>query len=196
MRTSFLARIASVFCATFLVLSVLATFAIAQSDRGAITGFIRDQSGANVPNATVTVRNENNGIESKTTTNGDGYYTVTNIQPGTYTVTAEAAGFKKFEGKNNKLDASARIAVDGTLAVGSATETVEVTSTAPMLQSESAATQKTVDRQQIDALELNGRNPIFMAQLVPGTRGSTLAQLQANMSAGPAQINGLVSRIA
>ncbi|MFL6452064.1 MAG: carboxypeptidase regulatory-like domain-containing protein [Bryobacteraceae bacterium] len=163
---------------------------MAQSDRGAITGFIRDQSGANVPNATVTVRNENNGTESKTTTNQDGYYTVTNILPGTYTVTAEASGFKKYESSNNKLDASARIAVDGTLAVGTATETVEVTSTAPMLQSESAATQKTVNRQQIDALELNGRNPIFMAQLVPGTRGSTLARLQSGMSQGPSQING------
>ncbi len=190
MRTSLLARVASCFTATFLLLSVFCVSALAQSDRGAITGFIRDQSGANVPNATVTVRNENNGTESKTTTNQDGYYTVTNILPGTYTITAEASGFKKYESKNNKLDASARIAVDGTLAVGTATETVEVTSTAPMLQSESAATQKTVNRQQIDALELNGRNPIFMAQLVPGTRGSTLARLQSGMSQGPSQING------
>ncbi len=183
MRTNPLARFASLFSAALLLLCFL-TSALAQSDRGAITGFIRDQSGANVPNATVTVRNENNGIESKTTTNQDGYYTVTNILPGTYTITAEAAGFKKYESKNNKLDASARIAVDGTLAVGTATETVEVTSTAPMLQSESAATQKTVTRQQIDALELNGRNPIFMAQLVPGTRGSTLANLYFGHESG------------
>jgi len=190
MRTNLLARIASCFTATFLLLSIFCVSALAQSDRGAITGFIRDQSGANVPNATVTVRNENNGTESKTTTNQDGYYTVTNILPGTYTVSAEAPGFKKYESSNNKLDASARIAVDGTLAVGTATETVEVTSTAPMLQSESAATQKTVNRQQIDALELNGRNPIYMAQLVPGTRGSTLANLNSGMSQGPSQING------
>src|SRR5947209_13625425 len=155
MRTNSLARFASLFSATLLLLCFLSPVS-AQSDRGAITGFIRDQSGASVPNATVTVRNENNGTESKTTSNQDGYYTVTNILPGTYTVTAEAPGFKKYESSNNKLDASARIAVDGTLAVGTATETVEVTSTAPMLQSESAATQKTVNRQQIDALELNG----------------------------------------
>jgi hypothetical protein len=63
MRTNLLARFASVLYATFLLLSVLSISAFAQSDRGSITGFIRDQSGANVPNATVTVRNENNGTE-------------------------------------------------------------------------------------------------------------------------------------
>src|SRR5438309_7350540 len=125
MRTNMLTKFVSCITATFLLLSFFAISAIAQSDRGAITGFIRDQSGANVPNATVTARNENNGTESRTTTNQDGYYTVTNILPGTYTITAEAPGFKKYETSNNKLDASARIAVDGTLAVGTATETAE-----------------------------------------------------------------------
>jgi hypothetical protein len=189
MRTYSVARLAGV-CLAGLLLFSAGDIGFAQSDRGSITGFVRDQSGATVPNATVTARNENNGTEVKATTNGEGFYTITNVLPASYTITAEATGFKKYESSNNKLDAGARIAVDGVLTVGQATETVEVTSTAPMLQSESAATQKTVTREQISALELNGRNPIFMAQLVPGTRGSTLANLNSGMSQGPSQING------
>ncbi len=59
-----------------------------------------------------------------------------------------------------------------------------------VLQTESAAVQKNVTREQIDSLELNGRNPIFMANLVPGTRGGNLAGLSFNFSQGPSNING------
>ncbi len=58
------------------------------------------------------------------------------------------------------------------------------------LQTESASVQKLVTREQIDSLEINGRNPIFMANLVPGTRGGTLANLSFNFSQGPSNING------
>jgi len=189
MRTKLRAKLPQLFAASFFF-AFLAGLCSGQSDRGAITGFVRDQSGGVVPNATVTLRNENNGTESKATTNGEGFYTVTNLLPASYTMTAEASGFKKFESSNNKLDPGGRLAIDGTLAVGSTAETVEVTSTAPVLQSESAATQSNVTRQQIDALELNGRNPIGMAQLVPGARGSTMANLTSGMSQGPSNING------
>ena len=65
-----------------------------------------------------------------------------------------------------------------------------MSATAVQLQTESAAVQKLVTRQQIDALEINGRNPIFMANLVPGTRGGTLANLSFNFTQGPSNING------
>jgi hypothetical protein len=76
------------------------------------------------------------------------------------------------------------------LSVGSASETIEVAGTALALQTESAAVGRVVNRQQIDALELNGRNPIFMANLVPGTRGGNLAGLSFAFSQGPSNING------
>jgi predicted heme/steroid binding protein len=174
-----------------LVLLVLATLVlVAQSDLGSINGFVKDPTGATVPNATVTVKNEATGTERKVTSNDSGYYTVTNIPAGFYTITVEAPGFKKFDTTNNKLDSNAVLAVDASLTVGAATESVEVTATATPLQSESAAVQKLVTRQQIDSLELNGRNPIFMAQLVPGARGGTLANLSFNFSQGPGQLNG------
>jgi len=161
----------------------------AQSDLGRISGFIKDPSGATIANAKVTVQNKS-GVERQTATNDSGYYVITNVPPGLYTMVAEAAGFQKFETTNNKLDPSADLVIDATLTVGSASQTVEVSASALLLQTESAAVQKDVTREQIDALELNGRNPIFMANLVPGTRGGNLAGLSFAFSQGPANFNG------
>jgi hypothetical protein len=161
----------------------------AQSDLGKISGFIKDPSGATIANAKVTVRN-NTGVERQTTTNDSGYYVVTNVPPGLYTMVAEATGFQKYETRDNKLDPSADLVIDATLTVGTASQTVEVSASAVQLQTESASVQKNVTREQIDALELNGRNPIFMANLVPGTRGGNVAGLSFNFTQGPANING------
>ena len=70
-------------------------FVYAQSDYGAIAGFVKDPSAAMVPNAKVVVKNEGNGEERTTLANESGYFVVPNLQPGFYSVTAEASGFKK-----------------------------------------------------------------------------------------------------
>lgn len=162
---------------------------IAQSDLGSITGFAKDASGATVPGAKITVRNAT-GLERTATTSDSGYYTITNIPPGLYTVTAEAPGFKKYESSSNKLDPSATLTLDAMLTVGAASETVEVTATAQQLQTESASVQKVVTRQQIDALELNGRNPVGLAALVPGAHTGNLAGNSFAFSQGPSNFNG------
>jgi hypothetical protein len=172
-----------------LIASLCCSLAFAQTDLGSISGFVKDPSGAVIPKAKVTVKNES-GLERQTTSNESGYYTITNIPPAIYTISVEVAGFKKFESTGNKLDASAALSADVTMTVGSAVETVEVSATATVLQTESASVQRDVTREQIDSLELNGRNPIFMANLVPGTRGGNLAGLSFNFSQGPSNING------
>ena len=161
----------------------------AQSDLGKISGFIKDPSGATIANAKVTVRN-NTGIERQTTTNDSGYYVVTNVPPGLYTMTAEAPGFQKYETRDNKLDPAADLVIDAMLTVGSSSQTVEVSASTVQLQTESAAVQKLVTREQIDLLELNGRNPIGLAGLVPGARGGTTASLTFAFSQGPSNFNG------
>src|SRR3989449_6739070 len=161
----------------------------AQSDLGRISGFIKDPSGATIANAKVTVRN-NTCVERQTTTNDSGYYVITNVPPGFYTMVAEAAGFQRFETIGNKLDPSADLVIDAMLTVGSASQTVEVSASAVQLQTESAAVQKLITREQIDSLELNGRNPIGLAALVPGARSGTLANLTFGFSQGPANFNG------
>src|SRR6266849_2561152 len=179
-------RVAVLLC---LMGSIVSGSLFAQSDLGTISGFVKDPSGATIANAKVTVRN-NSGVERVATSNDSGYYAITNVPPGLYTIVAEAPGFRRYESKDNKVDPSANLAVDVALTVGSATETVEVSASAVELQTESASVQELVTREQIDSLEINGRNPIFMANLVPGTRGGTLANLSFNFSQGPSNING------
>jgi hypothetical protein len=175
-------------CAMFLI-SLSVTTAFAQSDLGRISGFIKDPSGATIANAKVTVQNKS-GLQRSTMTNDSGYYTITNVPAGLYTMTAEATGFERYQSTDNKLNPSSDLVIDATLTVGSVSQTIEVSATAIPLQTESASVQTLVNRQQIDALEINGRNPIFMANLVPGTRGGTLANLSFNFSQGPSNING------
>jgi len=161
----------------------------AQSDLGTISGFVKDASAGTIAGAKVAIQNKS-GVVRQATTNESGFYAITNVPPGLYAVSVEASGFRKFQSNENKLDPSANLVVDATLTVGSATETVEVSASAVQLQTESASVQKLVTREQIDALEINGRNPIFMANLVPGTRGGTLANLAFNFTQGPSNING------
>ena len=171
------------------VLLCVSTATYAQSDLGSISGFIRDPSSASVPNAKVTVRNQT-GLERQATSDESGHYTITNIPPGLYSIRVEAPGFKRFESSNNKLDPSSNLSIDASLSVGAATETVEVSATASALQTESASVQQLVSKSQIDALELNGRNPVGLASLVPGARGGNLAGLSFNFNQGPSNFNG------
>lgn len=166
-----------------------ASLTFAQSDFGAISGYITDPSGATVPTAKVTVTNQS-GLQRQATTDPSGFYSIPNLPPGFYTMTAEASGFQKYVAKENKLDPSARLELDATLKVGTATQTVEVTASTATLQTQSAAVQKLVTRQQIDTLELNGRDPVLLAQLAPGAQGGNLAGLTFNFAQGPSHFNG------
>src|SRR5215813_802590 len=150
----------------FVTILFVSAMLLAQADLGTISGFVRDPSGATVTNAMVTIKNQT-GIERSATTNESGFYTITNIPPGFYTMSAEAAGFQKYNSTNNKLDPSGRLAIDATLTVGVATETIVVEATTATVQTESATIQKLISREQIDSLELNGRNPVGLASLVP-----------------------------
>jgi hypothetical protein len=144
-----------------------------------------------VPQAKVILKNEATGLERQATANESGYYVVTSLLPGFYTVTAEATGFKKFESLHNKLDPNATLSVDAALQVGASTEVVEVTASAQALQTESASVEKLVTRSQIDSLELNGRDPLFLASLQPGLRsGTTLGDFTFSLTSGGYAVNG------
>ncbi|HEX4229613.1 MAG TPA: TonB-dependent receptor plug domain-containing protein [Bryobacteraceae bacterium] len=125
------------------------------------------------------------------TTDQSGYYVFTNLLPGYYSISADASGFKKFQSIHNKLDANTTLTLNAALAIGAATETVEVTSSASVLQTESGAVQSVVSEQQIQSQELNGRNPLYMASLLPGIRSSsTLGDFNFSLTNGGYNING------
>jgi hypothetical protein len=140
----------------------------------------------------IVIKNEGTAEQQTVTTNESGYYVKPNLQPGYYTVTAEASGFKKYSSNHNQLSPNSTLSLDVSLALGSATETVEVSATNAALQTESGAVQNEVTSQQVDKQELNGRNPIYIAQLIPGVRGaSTLGDFNFASTGGMSwQING------
>ncbi len=195
MSKNILAKFANL-CAALAIYTVLSTVVFAQSDLGTIVGFVRDPSGAVVPNAKVTIKNEGTAEEHTVTSDAGGHYTVPSLPPAEYTMTAEASGFKKFESAHNKLDANSTIQLDGSLQIGQISETVEVSSTAEVLQTESGAVQAEVTGRQIQDLELNGRSPIYAAQLLPGVRsGGTLGDFNGvGLSGNPFSINGARSQ--
>ncbi len=177
--------------ALWLALSVSG---FAQSDTAQITGFVKDPSGSSVPNATVIVKNEGTGLERRANTNETGYYVVSSLAPGFYTVSVEAQGFKRFQKTQNKVDPSVPTTVDVTLQVGTITQTVEVVAAVAKLQSETATLGKVITSEQIRNMQMNGRNPIFLALLKPGVRGGSLANLDFGLTSGGFTINGARSQ--
>jgi hypothetical protein len=159
-------RCAITFVALFLLMASPA--ALAQVDTGAIVGRVSDGSGGVIPEAKVTVKEESTGITNSVQTSGDGSYTFSPLKLGVYTVTVEKAGFKKSEQQHIEVTIQSRLEVNATLGIGDATETVEVTSSAPVLETQSASVQQLVEARAINNLPLNGRNASFLAQLSPG----------------------------
>ena len=139
----------------------------AQFDSGQIAGYVRDASQAVVTGAAVTVTNQGNGEQRQTTTNANGYYVFPNLAVGTYTVSAELAGFKKTLQSGIVLDSAAKLNIDLALTIGAVTETVEVQASAAQIQTESAQVGRVVYAKQIQDMTLNGRNPIYLALLKP-----------------------------
>jgi hypothetical protein len=149
-------------------LAALAAPAYAQVDTGAIAGTVRDQSGAVIPHVKVTLLNQGTGLALSTLSDASGNYTFSPLRIGTYTVTAEFQGFQKVTHQDVPVNVQQQVEVDFTLQPGQVTETVNVTSAAPLLQTQNAAVGQMVGSQQVNDLPLNGRNYTFLAQLSAG----------------------------
>src|SRR5436309_1634647 len=165
--------------------------AAAQFDAGQISGFVRNAQQAAIPGATVTVTNEGNADRRTSLTNSAGYYVLPNIPVGSYAVSVELSGFKKFVKTGIRLSAASQLAVDAELELGSLEETVLVTAGAAFIQTTTAQVARTIETKQIQELTLNGRNPIFLASLKPGVRGGTIGTFDPDsVSNGSFSING------
>src|SRR5438046_8021809 len=102
--SSVLALVRNVFLLAVVFSSV--RIAPAQSGLGRISGFVKDPSGASITGAKITARNQS-GVERQTTSNESGYYVITNVPPGFYTVTVEAAAFERYSLWPNSLNRTA-----------------------------------------------------------------------------------------
>jgi Carboxypeptidase regulatory-like domain/TonB-dependent Receptor Plug Domain len=175
-----------------LLFTLLSRPAEAQNDVGSIVGYVTDQSGAAVPGATVVATNEGTGEKRTVTSDAQGHYALPNLVPAPYTLSVEAKGFQKFDSTHNTLASNSTIAIDAKLTVGETSQTVEVTGTAALLQTQSAAVQSEVTGDQVQKQELNGRNPIYMTQFLPGVVStSTLGDFNYAFNSGDSfNING------
>jgi hypothetical protein len=152
-----------------LVLCLITIPLGAQTTTGSIVGTISDPSGAVIGGAAVTVTNMGTSIAVKTTTDNGGNYVVTPLQVGLYSVTVEAAGFKKSVRSDITVNVQDRVRVDAALEVGAVTDTVEVQAAAPLLQTDTSYLGQVVESQRIVDLPLNGRYFSRLAILTAGT---------------------------
>jgi len=160
---------------------------------GRISGTVKDSAGAAIPNVTVTVTNPANNLVRTATTDEDGFYTVTNLPVGSYSVEAERSGFKKAAQSGVSVVADARLTIDVTLEAGQVTETVQVTTaTGETVNTTSGEVGRLVDQRQVQNLALNGRNYMQLVTLVPGAAilDEDQLALTTSLSISQAAING------
>src|SRR5262249_45651336 len=130
----------------------------AQISSSALNGVVTDSTGSVVPKATVTVTSISTGFTRTALTGDTGAYSISDLPPGLYDVSAEAAGFKKAVIKGIRLYVGQTATADIRLEVGQLTESVTVTSTVPLLQDTSSQVGTVIEGKLLTDIPLNGRN--------------------------------------
>lgn len=146
-----------------------------------VQGEARDPSNAVIPGAAVTVKNVTTGVSFSSTTNGTGFYSVPGLNPGTYSVEMKAPGFETAIRESLVLDVNQVARVDFTLKPGVVSQTVQVTSEATPLNTDTSTVGQVISNKTVVELPLNGRNYLQLAQL---TAGSSSANGSRNSSQG------------
>jgi hypothetical protein len=140
----------------------------AQSNEGRILGTVTDSQGKVVVGAKIVITNSGTGATRNLESNGAGNFTAPALQPGLYTVTAEAPGFKKVEHSNIRLEVGNDVRADFQLAPGAVSETVEVTSEVPLITTTNDTIGGSLSNKEINDLPLNGRDYQNLIVLRPG----------------------------
>src|SRR3989442_767165 len=175
MSASFLTRVVRVCTSTRRVLQLVGKAVVllvvflplfSQSNQGTVQGGVFDQTGGAIAGATVTVIDVARGVTRALTTDNAGEYVAPSLLPGTYTVRAEAKGFRTVEHSGVLVDVGKTIRVDLTVQPGEQTQTVTVTGEIPEIDTTDSTLGGTVSNAAINALPLNGRNFERLLQLL------------------------------
>src|SRR5712692_1225230 len=157
------------FVSTMVFVAMIGPLAYGQGGAtSSLSGVVVDPSGAVIPGAEATAKNDATGAEFKAVSTGNGTFSIPALDPGTYTVSVAMPGFKQAVINNVKLDAGVPATVRATLEIGSTSETVFVQVGAEILQSQSANVATTLSVGQIANLPLVSRNPLNFVVLLPG----------------------------
>jgi hypothetical protein len=171
-----------------LLLSSVARDASAQAVTGTLLGTVQDSSGAVIPEANVTLTNEGTDVTNKTTTGPQGFFTFPNLNPGQYSVTVEARGFKKLVSEHNVVAVEQATRVDMTVQPGSVNAEVTVTGETPLVETTTSDLGEAIDQTQVKNLPVNGRIAMLVMQLAPGTTPAAWGSGNPEDSSGAASL--------
>jgi len=181
--------------AALIVATALSICAFAQNS-GSITGTVKDSNGGVIPQATLTVVDQSRAFRQATGATAEGNFVFPQLPPGTYTLTAEAKGFKKSESKDIVVPVATKVGVgDIVLEVGSTNDTIVVEANAGtiQIQADSGERSDIVTNRELREIGLNGQNVVDMMKFIPGVNVSALvanaASTVTNIT-GSFQVNG------
>src|SRR5712664_299938 len=163
-------------CGVFFAAAAQAQF------KASVQGTVLDSKGGVVGGAKVTVTNQDTGVVRDTVTSAEGFYRVSELPPGKYTVTVEASGFKQSIAKDIIVEAEQPRGFDMALQVGAVQESVTVSASSEGLQTEDATVNNTISSQQVLTLPQFGRDPYELLRLSPGVFGDSARQGNGNSS--------------
>jgi Carboxypeptidase regulatory-like domain len=155
-------------CFAVLSSSIVVPSAAAQTGGSELTGVVRDQAGATVPGATITVTETRTNLQRVAVTTGDGVYTAASLAPGEYRVDVELLGFKSVRREGIRLATGEKARIDVDLSIGDLSEQITVVADAPIVGAETASLGTVVEHEQVVQLPLNGRLFIMLAAIAPG----------------------------
>ena len=182
--------------ASILVLMCVIGFCLSANaqDSSSLSGSVTDPSGATLPNAKILVRNDATHTDRTTLSNESGNFNLTNLPAGNYTIRVEATNFQTTTLSNVHVDPSIGRRVDISMKVGNTTTEVTVEAGANTIQTESAAVGQLITQEQVKSIQLNGRNPLYLAQMEPGVvRSNSMAALGFGLD-NPLNVNGARSQ--
>lgn len=168
------------FCARAIsllgVMAILAFPVQAQLSTASVTGVVRDSSGSTLPHARLTLTNLDTAVAHVAESNDSGNYLFLSIQPGSYSLTAEVAGFQKSEVPKITLAVSQTATLDLALQVGTLQQTLTVEAAGELLQQSTAEVGAVISSKQVVDLPLNGRNFTQLLSLAPGVAPISVSQ--------------------
>src|SRR3954469_20270270 len=163
----------------------------AQSTGGRIVGQVTDTSGAVVPGAKITLPNEATGVDYNSQSGGNGDFSVLQLPVGVYTVTVDHGSFKKYVRKGVRLELNQVLNLEVAMQLGSATEVVNVTGEAPLVDTSSTQLGTSIDAKTVTGLPLGGRDTYQLLQIQPGVTSTGGADLfYGSDTAGAVSVNG------
>jgi hypothetical protein len=169
----FVISCSALFSSLLLLTLGLEPSSFGQGITGSITGTVSDASGAGIAGATVTIRQVETNAARVVTTSDIGTYTVTQLAPGNYSVKVDNTGFKTLQQNDITLEINQVAQINAQLGMGSQQETVVVTGTPPIIQTNDSSVGLVIDSQTILNTPLNGRlSVIGLVALAPGVQGA------------------------